>query len=301
MHKTLSENRPEPWFEIDAETLIKTANDINLTSLQINCIRCEKCDECVLQNLKKTNVEEYIRIKLGKSRIKTDARSPTQCYLNKQIIELFKDDFNNKHVVLLTHNGAVKVYIISNKSYIKYDYWKHVCIIAGEDDYYRTDMLHGLPYEKNLEFDMRYGYENTDTDVEVIKKIIRYCEDTYKEKQENICKLKIQISNLNDILRKIRNRKNYQDYILDCKKDLLYELNFIENDINYIRYTHDLRITYEYDDVKYIEIIHSVTRTHIAINLLNNRTLYKSKWRNDISANLIIAWYNSKDDIIDEL
>lgn len=46
-HKTCSENRPEPWFEIDAKTLIKMANDNSLTSLEIPCIRCEKCDVCI--------------------------------------------------------------------------------------------------------------------------------------------------------------------------------------------------------------------------------------------------------------
>jgi hypothetical protein len=46
-HKTRSEDRPEPWFEIDAETLIKMANDNSLTSLQIPCIRCEKCEDCI--------------------------------------------------------------------------------------------------------------------------------------------------------------------------------------------------------------------------------------------------------------
>jgi len=45
-HKTSSEKRPEPWFEIDAEKLIRLANDDTLTSLQIPCIRCEKCEEC---------------------------------------------------------------------------------------------------------------------------------------------------------------------------------------------------------------------------------------------------------------
>ena len=45
-HKTCSEKRPEPWFEIDAEKLIRLANDDSLTTLQIPCIRCEKCDEC---------------------------------------------------------------------------------------------------------------------------------------------------------------------------------------------------------------------------------------------------------------
>jgi hypothetical protein len=46
-HKTCSENRPEPWFEINAETLIKLANDNSLTSLQIPCVRCEKCQDCI--------------------------------------------------------------------------------------------------------------------------------------------------------------------------------------------------------------------------------------------------------------
>jgi hypothetical protein len=52
-HKTCSENRPEPWFEIDAETLIKMANDNSLTTLQIPCIRCEKCDDCIEEEKKK--------------------------------------------------------------------------------------------------------------------------------------------------------------------------------------------------------------------------------------------------------
>jgi hypothetical protein len=46
-HKTCSENRPEPWFEIDAQTLINIANDNSLTSLQIPCVRCEKCELCI--------------------------------------------------------------------------------------------------------------------------------------------------------------------------------------------------------------------------------------------------------------
>ena len=46
-HKTCSENRPEPWFEINAETLIKSANDNSFTSLQISCMRCEKCNDCI--------------------------------------------------------------------------------------------------------------------------------------------------------------------------------------------------------------------------------------------------------------
>jgi hypothetical protein len=50
-NKTKEENRPEPWFEIDAEDLINKVNtgeaidkDGNIT---IECIRRFKCDECV--------------------------------------------------------------------------------------------------------------------------------------------------------------------------------------------------------------------------------------------------------------
>jgi hypothetical protein len=49
-HKTRSEDRPEPWFEVDAETLIKMANDNSLTCLNIPCIRNETCDECIEEN-----------------------------------------------------------------------------------------------------------------------------------------------------------------------------------------------------------------------------------------------------------
>jgi len=46
-HKTCSENRPEPWFEIDSKTLIELADDNKLTSLKIPCIRDKKCDDCI--------------------------------------------------------------------------------------------------------------------------------------------------------------------------------------------------------------------------------------------------------------
>ena len=44
-HKTCSEDRPEPWVEIDTNSLLTLAN-ANNKLLIINCIRCEKCDKC---------------------------------------------------------------------------------------------------------------------------------------------------------------------------------------------------------------------------------------------------------------
>lgn len=46
-HRTLNENRPEPWFEIDAETLIQIANNKGVT---IPCIRSETCETCIKEN-----------------------------------------------------------------------------------------------------------------------------------------------------------------------------------------------------------------------------------------------------------
>jgi uncharacterized protein YkuJ len=57
-HKTCSENRPEPWFEIDAKTLIRIVNDITLSQIQIPCIRCEKCEGCI--EIENSNKEKSI-------------------------------------------------------------------------------------------------------------------------------------------------------------------------------------------------------------------------------------------------
>ena len=70
-HKTRSENRPEPWFEIDAETLIKMVNDNSISQIKIPCIRCEKCEECIkneihmqMRFLEKLRLKERIQIEI---------------------------------------------------------------------------------------------------------------------------------------------------------------------------------------------------------------------------------------------
>jgi len=54
-HKTSYENRPEPWFEIDALTLSNMVNTSDINDLIIPCIRCEKCEDCIVKE--KTNME----------------------------------------------------------------------------------------------------------------------------------------------------------------------------------------------------------------------------------------------------
>ena len=73
------------------------------------------------------------------------------------------------------------------------------------------------------------------------------------------------------------------------KNSLIAQLIFIENDIKY-----DLG-----NNVALIE--HPLTKTKIKRSMVANKTFYKGIWRNNISQNLLIKWYKSNYDILDEL
>jgi len=118
-------------------------------------------------------------------------------------------------------------------------------------------------------------------------------------KQEKINKIKMKINNNRnpkwkndihgdddaDILRMMRYDKQEQNY----KKSLTQELVFIEHDIHYVLGTN------------IITVEHPVTRTKLKRSLVNNKTFYEGKWRTYISIKLIIDWYHSNYDLIDEL
>ena len=194
-HKTFGENRPEPWFEINAETLIKIANDNTLTTLQIPCIRCEKCENCIKLenlNLKYYNIEKYVRIKLGQKypipdydedgrviHLRIDFHAGTNTLNNKNIIELFEEDFINKKIVIHSWKGGANAYIISKLSYEKYNYWKE------EYDNMR------FPYEKII-------YITGEPTISIIIKLIEYCRNVNNIKQERIKKIKNDIINVNN-------------------------------------------------------------------------------------------------------
>ena len=190
-HKTRSEKRPEPWFEIDAEKLIRLANDDSLTSLQIPCIRCEKCEECTeMENNKikahKNALEKYVRIKLGQKyplpdydeygRIVHDKISfhagNDDSKDNKQLIELFQNDFNKltfplkKYVVIHSWKGSISAFIVSEEYYKKFDYWDYDKYMGGYGDY-SIDIC--LPYDKIIDMFCKGT-------VEIIVELILYFE-----------------------------------------------------------------------------------------------------------------------------
>jgi hypothetical protein len=212
-HKTCSENRPEPWFEIDALTLIKLANDSDLVSLQIPCIRREKCEACIERenkNLKHYNIEKYVRVKLGQKifptpipkvcttkklpltcedgtifyanckscdnclynsewydkvwkseghlRVQFDAREDIK--KNKEILDLFDEDFINKKVIIHSHKGHAKAYIISKLYSKNYNYW---------DVRWYYDLIQ-FPCEKIIDISGK-------STINIIIELVKYCKD----------------------------------------------------------------------------------------------------------------------------
>jgi hypothetical protein len=111
-HKTCSENRPEPWFEIDAKTLIKMANDNRLTSLQIPCIRCEKCDDCIEseeKRIKIKNLEDQKKY-LNKC-IEDQKKYLNECSINEEQVLKFPDKSTRRRCTktIKEYKGKIKI------------------------------------------------------------------------------------------------------------------------------------------------------------------------------------------------
>jgi hypothetical protein len=152
-HKTFGENRPEPWFEINAETLIKIANDNTLTILKIPCIRCEKCENCIeRENKKKIQIKQQtITIfteKLEKS------TTPSQKKKYKGILELLNNDiiinnindvidtFNDYRIIIIhpTLNQKITYHLKHNHLYINDDK-RDINIYSFKGNYLINDII----------------------------------------------------------------------------------------------------------------------------------------------------------------
>ena len=70
-HKTSSEDRPEPWVEIDANSLLTLVNTNN-EPLIINCIRREKCDKCLIDDVDKEIQNMFENIQKNKYKFITE-------------------------------------------------------------------------------------------------------------------------------------------------------------------------------------------------------------------------------------
>jgi hypothetical protein len=205
-HKTSSENRPEPWFEVDAKTLIKMANAISLSSLQIPCIRCEKCVNCIekyMNKIKEYDIERYVRIKLGQRIFPTPSRKLCEkpegdyCRLgtlcdNCKYNEWYDDEWKlnghkrfdydarsdfqyNKEIIDLFDKDFMRKAIVIHTHKGKVDAHIVSKIIYNKHNLWdetRLGETNNLPVDETFELD---GYST----VEIIKKLIEYCRFRY--------------------------------------------------------------------------------------------------------------------------
>ena len=73
-HKTMDENRPNPWFEIQASELLSIANSqeqvlSKLIPIQIHCIRKEYCKPCFVKKEEKLKEDHRLRLEKRTRRI----------------------------------------------------------------------------------------------------------------------------------------------------------------------------------------------------------------------------------------
>tara|TARA_B100001094_G_scaffold89146_1_gene85192 strand:- start:185 stop:1279 length:1095 start_codon:yes stop_codon:yes gene_type:complete len=150
-NKTSKENRPEPWFELKAHDILTISTQ---STKSFKCIRDKKCEECIMmEELKETDLEKYVRIKLGQDyeknpcmmchfeenecrcgsdyevnnfkpkhkRLGFDARDDTE--ENMDLCNIFYPDLNGNHMVFHSSKGQRCSYLVNDENFKKWDWW----------------------------------------------------------------------------------------------------------------------------------------------------------------------------------
>jgi hypothetical protein len=102
-HKTHPENRPEPWFELDATNLTDICNNCNLQTINLDCIRDKICDDCI-------NQESIFDKKLEKGIIYFNQRGAGcgKTYESIQLIQIDKRFIEKETYIYLTKMHSAK-------------------------------------------------------------------------------------------------------------------------------------------------------------------------------------------------
>lgn len=256
--KTKIENRPEPWYEIDAAEICECDSN----KYQFRCVRDMKCEKCLdMDKLKENDLEKYVRIKLGQ-----DYTSPEYVDLSSNdgpcLVEINQDEYNQltvekqgiirpKHLRLdfnaigndkdfqigIENNKKIceifdndlhfnKIIIHSRKGGIwgyivsNKDYIKH------KDEYWRQyyDGINGelqLPYVYKANF-------SGETTVDIIKKLIL---ESKKHRPSNNCKFPKGLCE--DCGSTHKNRK--WNKCKDCIKKICFDCGTTKKNIRYMR------------------------------------------------------------------
>jgi len=246
-HKTRSENRPEPWFEFDAETLIKLANDINSTSLQIPCVRCEKCEDCS----EREKNELILKVKHNNAaklnNLQPEYEKELKCYNNSD------DDWGRGYNT--SRLDKIRKRISNIKSEIEIDFIKNNIKYHNEnDEYFILDknrqtikisdsgiIINNLNIEKHIEIDkINNWYHDINLSENIIDKCFEYvdCLDNLdicirNKNAELIDPLLIKINNYISEIYKLDSEKTDWKFKTSIGVNKLFECDLIKNRIEY--------------------------------------------------------------------
>ena len=187
-HQTRDENRPEPWFEIDALSLITDANE-KTTELKIECIRSMKCQKCVFENMNKEQLCDFILNKLGYVELDNETVNAANKMDNtndyphpysidyqisfnccdegkhtlncqcKKVIELFEEHFYDQKVVIHQRKGQGTAYIMPKEIYSE-SFWEDA----------------GFWYDDDVDGQILIGYDSVDCDAYGTNTALFLCE-----------------------------------------------------------------------------------------------------------------------------
>ena len=123
------------------------------------------------------HVGPNIHLQFALKHLRIDFHAGKDTLNNKNIIELFEEDFINKKIVIHSWKGRANAYVISKLSYGKYNYWEE------------EDNMRWFPYEKLIDI-------TGEPTIQIIIKLIEYCRNVNNIKQERIKKIKNDIINV---------------------------------------------------------------------------------------------------------
>lgn len=172
-HATNEHDRPEPWFEFHAQTLL---NDINKPSIHLHCIRKLKCKQCIhdqpIHDLKDLQTflassrrnlywNEEVLHTLVMNILKNNhptrhLRFDSTIQTNREVLELFNPVFKHLRAVIRLQDNGFSSHIVH-----QYDYKFHDC---WNTDFSKTST--------RFSFVAYVTFDSIDT-LDIIKKIIK--------------------------------------------------------------------------------------------------------------------------------
>jgi hypothetical protein len=229
-HKTKEEDRPEPWYEIDANDFMNNFNNINEPSSKISlkCIR-DNCYNCLKNNNEqlKLKIAELNHINGDYVKLKKDFNDNTNSIENiNNKYKKLENDFNNLicNFNILENDKSIQqdknttLYNICLKLNTEIEYLKNIKSNKDliNEIYILKDKIIKLQNES-------YNLKQIDTlnnEIKLLKEINKSYKDTEIFSKYNIMKEKYQeISSLNNSLIEDINKLNQDNHILFQKYD----------------------------------------------------------------------------------